>query len=224
MSSTPRSTRRGERPDRCRSSSATPYGIEGRANAFNEYFKELADEGYIFVLPGHSRAVQVGREVRHDAAGPPSPKDPKRSTKAPTRRHHRLAAQERAEQQRPRRHARRQLPRLADRRWRSRPAPGAQGRLAAGVAGRHVPRRRLPSQRRVPPQLRLRVRRHDGDRQDVNNFQVRSHDTFEWYLKLGAAVERQPEVSSRARCRPGTTSSRIRTTTSSGRSKRSSRT
>jgi len=27
----------------------TPYGIEGSANAFNEYYKALADEGYIFV-------------------------------------------------------------------------------------------------------------------------------------------------------------------------------
>ncbi len=43
-------------------------------------------------------------------------------------------------------------------------APRAQGDLAAGLAGRHVARRRLPPQWRVPSQLRLRVRRHDGER------------------------------------------------------------
>ncbi len=55
-------------------------------------------------------------------------------------------------------------PGLAHRRRDARSASGAQGRVSAGVAGRHVHRRRLPPQRRVPVELRVRVRRDDGDR------------------------------------------------------------
>ena len=45
---------------------------------------------------------------------------------------------------------------------RARSASGAQGHRADGVARGHVARRRLPSQRRVSPELRPRVRLHDG--------------------------------------------------------------
>ena len=51
----------------------------------------------------------------------------------------------------------------------ARAAPGAQGHLAAGLAGGHVAGRRLPPQRRVPPELRLRVRRDDGDGQETSS-------------------------------------------------------
>ena len=74
-------------------------------------------------------------------------------------RHHRVAAQERPEQQRPRRRwSASQLSGVARRDGRARSASGAEGIVAEGVARRHVDRRRLPSQRRVPPELRLRVR------------------------------------------------------------------
>ena len=118
-------------------------------------------------LPGHPRAVQVGGAVRDAAARRATRSDPQGDRREHRHlRHDRLAAQERAGQQRPRRHARHVVPRLAD-------GDGAcstrirrcKAVSPAGVAGRHVPRRRLPPQRRVPPQLRLRVRRHDGDRQ-----------------------------------------------------------
>ena len=83
-------------------------------------------------------------------------------------RHDRVDAQERPAQQRPRRHARRVVPGMAHRDGDARPASGAQGRVAAGVAGVDVHRRRLPPQRRVPAELRLRVRRDDGRRQGVH--------------------------------------------------------
>ena len=56
-----------------------------------------------------------------------------------------------------------------------------------------------------------------------SSFQFDRYDTYEWYLKLGALVERQRASTSRRSCRPGTTSSPTRTTTRSGRSSRSSR-
>src|SRR5262249_36213482 len=59
-------------------------------------------------------------------------------------------------------HAGRLLRRLDDGHGAHRAAPGAQGGLAPGFAGRHVPRRRLPPQRRLPAQLWARVRRTDG--------------------------------------------------------------
>ena len=173
----------------------TPYGIDGRAERhFKEYFKDLADDGYIFALSGHPRPVQVGGHVRDDApaARPEGPEGHRRSVRHA--RHHRLAAEERAEQQRPRRHARHQLPRLAHGDGAARPAPGAEGRVAAGVAGRHVPRRRLPPQRRVPAQLRLRVRRHDGDGQEQLQLQVRPLRHLRVVSETRRAVERQPEV------------------------------
>ena len=60
---------------------------------------------------------------------------------------------------------------------------------------------------------------------DKVNFalQVRPSDTYEWYLKLGALSNVNREALQEASCRPGTTSSRIPTTTRSGRSSRSSR-
>ena len=100
------------------------------------------------------------------------------------------------------------------------PHPGAQGDLAAGLAGRHVAGRRLPSQRRVPPELRLRVRRDDGERQGRAAVRVRPLRHLRLVPEARPARQRQREVPPRARSRPGTTSSPIRTTTSSGSGRR----
>ena len=64
----------------------TPYGIDGRAErTSSDYLKELADDGYVFALPGHSRAVQVGGEVRDDAARRATRTTRRPSTRRPTR-------------------------------------------------------------------------------------------------------------------------------------------
>ena len=53
----------------------------------------------------------------------------------------------------------------------------------------------------------------------MQHFEFDRYDTYEWYLKLGplANVNRK---HLKERCRPGTTSSRIPTTTRSGRRRR----
>ena len=116
-------------------------------------------------------------------------------------------------------------PRLADRDGDDRSAPGAEGRLRAGVAGRHVPGRRLPSQRRLPPELRLRIRGHDGNRQEEFPFPVRQARHLRMVPAPGPALrQRQQALLATASCPPGTISWSIPTTTSSGRSRRSRRT
>ena len=138
---------------------------EPAERASSSYLKDLADDGYIFVFQDiRGRFKSEGTFVM---LRPPRDTQRSEGDRREHRhlRHHRLAAEERAEQQRPRRHARHLLRGWLTVMAHARSAPGAQGRLAAGVARRHVPRRRLPSQRRLPPQLRLRVRGHDGDRQ-----------------------------------------------------------
>ena len=125
-------------------------------------------------VSGHSRPARVRGAIRDVAAAARSEGRQGHRRRHRHERHHRLAAQERAEQQWPGRHARHQLSRLADGDGPARSAPGAEGGVAAGSAGRHVPRRRLPSQRRLPPQLWLRVRRHDGDRQEERQLRLRS--------------------------------------------------
>ena len=47
-------------------------------------------------------------------------------------------------------------------------------------------------------------------------FEFDRYDTFDWYLALGPAVERERQVPARAKFRPGTISSPIRIMTSSG--------
>jgi uncharacterized protein len=53
----------------------TPYGIEGSANAFNMYYKALAEEGYIFVHQDiRGKFGSEGDFVMQRPARPPSPK------------------------------------------------------------------------------------------------------------------------------------------------------
>ena len=118
----------------------TPYGIEGSAGNFVSYLKALAEEGYIFVF--QDLRGKFGSEGTFVMQRPPA--RPGQSLAARRGhghlRHHRVAAEERAAQQRPRRHARHLLRRLDDDHGGARAAPGAEGDLAAGVAGRHVAR------------------------------------------------------------------------------------
>ena len=59
---------------------------------------------------------------------------------------------------------------------------------------------------------------------DVQQFAFDRYDTFDWYLDLGSLANVNGQVSPREDSRPGTTSSRIPTTTSSGSAKRWCRT
>ena len=137
----------------------TPYDVANAARKFDSSLKTLVDEGYIFVF--QDIRGKFGSEgtfvMQRPAPGRRGHQVPRRGDRR--LRHDRVAAQERPAQQRPGRDARRLLRRLDHDHECPRAAPCAQGDLAAGIAGRHVARRRLPPQRRVPAELRLRIRR-----------------------------------------------------------------
>ena len=198
----------------------TPYGIEGAANNFNAYYKALAEEGYIFVH--QDIRGKFGSEGDFVMQRPARQPGDTKSLDEGTDTYDTIdwLIKNVPQQQRPRRHARRVVRRLDDDHGRDRAASGAEGDLAAGVAGRHVDGRRLPSQRRVPTELRLRVRRDDGKRQGRAAVLVRSLRHVRLVPESRAAREHQREVPARARSRRGTTTSRIPTTTSSGSARR----
>ena len=148
---------------RCRSSSgARPTASRARP-ALRALLQGAGRRRLHLRVPGHPRQVRVRRHLRDATAGPRARRHDEPRRRHRHLRHHRVAAEERAQQQRPRRHARRVLRRLDHDHGRDRTAPGPQGDLAAGLARRHVARRRLPPQRRLPPELRLRIRHDDGE-------------------------------------------------------------
>ena len=105
------------------------------------------------------------------------------------------------------------------------PHPALKAVVAAGFAGRHVAWRRLPSQRRVPAELRPRIRVHDGvvegDRQPAAIIDTLRHLRL---VSRSSARWRTPTRSTSTKSsRPGTTSSAILTTTPSGSGRRSRR-
>ena len=201
----------------------TPYGVDGAESRFAVQMKELADEGYIFVFQDirgryESEGTFVMQRPPRDRAG-----RARRSTRAPTPTTPSTGCCTNVpREQRARRHARRLVRRLDDGDGDARAAPGAQGRVAAGVARRHVARRRLPPQRRLPPELRLRVRRDDGDDEGGQPTSRSTATTpTSGTCALGPLVERQRAVPARQDSRRGTTSSHTPTTTRSGSGRRS---
>ena len=109
-------------------------------------------------LPGRAREVPIRGRVRRDAAARAAPKGPTRHRREHRHlRHDRLAREERPEQQRPRRPVGHLVSGLADRVGHDRRPSRAQGVVAAGAGDRHVPRRRLPSQRRVPADVHVQL-------------------------------------------------------------------
>ena len=164
------------RPGRCRSSSsARRTASRASAGNFNAYFKALADDGYIFVFQDIRGKFKSEGDVRDAAAGRARRATPSRIDEG-TDTYDTIdwLLKNVPQQQRPRRHARHLVRRLDDDHGRARAASGAEGDLAAGLARRHVARRRLPSQRRVPSELRLRIRRDDGERQGRAAVRLRS--------------------------------------------------
>ena len=129
----------------------TPYGIAGAAGAFATSYAEMAKEGYIFAFQDiRGRFTSEGQFVM--LRPPRDKKDPKAIDEASdTYDTIDWMLKNVPKQQRTRRHARRLVPGLAHRHGDARPASRAQGRVAAGLAVVDVPRRRLPPQRRVPP-------------------------------------------------------------------------
>ena len=84
----------------------TPYGARSTERAFVNAYADLVDDGYIFVFQDiRGRFKSEGQFVMQRPARDPS--DAKADRRGHRHlRHHRLAAQERPGQQRPRRHAR----------------------------------------------------------------------------------------------------------------------
>src|SRR5439155_1602748 len=68
---------------------------------------------------------------------------------------------------------------------------------AAGVARRYVPGRRLPSQWRLPAELRLRVCRDDGDVEGARRLRLRSLRHLPVVSRSRAALQRQCTVPPR---------------------------
>ena len=152
----------------------TPYGVDGTNRASFSYSRpELARGGYILRRRGYSRPLQKRGQVHHEpAAGRSSqPQGDRREHRR--LRHRRLAAQKRPRQQRPRRFHRHQLSGLSGHDGRHRPPPGGQGHLPAGADDRRVDGRRLLPQRRLPPELRLRLCPWPGVQQGRSRGQLR---------------------------------------------------
>ena len=85
----------------------TPYGNDGAIGRLNVYMRALADDGYIFVFQDiRGKFRSEGTFVMQRPARAPGDDEGDRRGHRHLR-HHRLAAQERAAEQRPRRHARR---------------------------------------------------------------------------------------------------------------------
>ena len=89
----------------------TPYGTKNAADNFVTYLKDLADDGYIFAFQDlRGKFESEGVFVMQRPAAPGRRVRPGRRDRH--LRHHRMAAQERAEEQWTGRDARRLLPRL----------------------------------------------------------------------------------------------------------------
>ena len=116
-------------------------------------------------LPGRARQVRLGRRLRdHPAAARAAEPDADRSLDRRLR-HHRLAGEERARVERPRRHDGQFLRGLHRGDGAREPAPGAESRGADEPDGRRLDGRRLVPLRRVSPaQPRLHRRPDVGAR------------------------------------------------------------
>ena len=144
------------------------------------YYKELADDGYIFVFQDIRGKFRSEGHVR-DAAARARTRATRRAIDEGTDTYDTI---EWLLKNVPNNNGRVGMLGVSYDGWttvmaRDRAAPGAEGRLAAGLAGRHVARRRLPPQRRLPSELRLRVRGDDGDRRRTcSSFAFDRYDTY----------------------------------------------
>src|SRR5216684_1379846 len=86
---------------------------------------------------------------------------------------------------------------MADSDGHARAASSAEGGFRAGFSGGHVSGRRLPPQRRVPAELRIRILDDDGDGQNQFQICVRPLRYLRLVFAAGSACERQCEIYSR---------------------------
>ena len=178
----------------------TPYGAGGDEKGHPKLamsYKELADEGYIFVF--QDIRGRYGSEGGFVMMRPPRDREAPQSGRRGDRRlrYDRLARPQRPRQQRSRRHARRLLRRLAHGPGPDRSASGPQSRLSPGLAGRHVHGGRFLPRRRFPAELRLRVRGPDGDVQHRLSFPLRRLRYLRVVPEAGPPGEHRREVSAR---------------------------
>ncbi len=137
----------------------TPYGVDGTSRAsFSDSRPELARDGYIYVAEDiRGRYKSEGEFIMMPAAGRPS-RPEGHGRKHRRLRHRGLAAGQCSGQQRPRGLHRHQLSGLSGHDGRHRSPPRRQSHLSAGAHDRRLDGRRLLPQRRLPPELRLRLR------------------------------------------------------------------
>ena len=202
----------------------TPYGIAGTTRADERSLRGACRRRLHLRVPGHSRALHVGRAVRHAAAA--ARQEDQKAIDESTDTYDTIdwLLKNVPHNTGKGRHARRLLSRLADRDGDARSASGAQGRVAAGVSRGHVHRRRLSPQRRVSPELRLRVRRDDGVGEGAQGIRVRQARISTTGISDSARSRTSTSATCTARFPRGPTSRRTRATTSSGRSSPSRRT
>ena len=199
----------------------TPYGTKSAGDNFVTYLKALADEGYIFVFQDLRGKVRVRRASSSCSVRHAHPATRRPSTKGPTP----TTPSSGCSRTSPGNNGRVGMLGVSYLGWTTimgcpRAASRAQGDLAAGLAGRHVARRRLPPQRRVPAQLRLRVRLRARERQGPEALRLRPLTTPTTGTSRSARWRTSTTSTSTARSRPGTTSWPTPTTTSSGSARR----
>ena len=137
--------------------SVQPYGADQYPRR-SRPVAALRQGGLHLRLPGRARPLDVGGDVRqHAAAQRRQERAAGHRRKQRHLRHHRLAAQARAEPQRQGRAVGHLLSRLLHGGRHDRRPPGAQGGLAAGARHRLVHRRRLAPQRRPVPAAHLQL-------------------------------------------------------------------
>ena len=174
-------------------------------------------------LPGRARQVRIGRRVRDDAAAARAAEQQHRRSLDRRLRHDRLAREERAGVERPRRHGRQLVRGLHRRDGARQSASGAEGGRAREPDGRRLDGRRLVPLRRVPPgEPRLLQRADDRPRRGQGHRPRRATTT----TRTSGAPDR-PATSRRPRASisfpGGARSPSIPPTTPSGRSRRSTR-
>ena len=181
----------------------TPYGAGGDDQGHPKLatsYKELADEGYIFVF--QDIRGRYGSEGKFVMLRPPRDKGDPKAVDESTDTSDTIAwllANVPGNNGRVG-HARRFLRRLAYGHGHARSPSGAQGRLPAGLTGRHVLGGRFLPRRRLPAELRLRVRVHDGDVERRFSLSVRRHTIpMNGISRLGALANVECEISSTGR-------------------------
>ena len=199
----------------------TPYGIEGAAGSFDALLQGAGRRGLHLRVPGHPREVRVRGHVRDAAARARAGRHEGDRRRHRHLRHHRLAAEERA---------------AATTAASACSACRYDGWTTIMGALEPHPALKAISPQASPADMWLGDDFHHNGAfrlsygfeyaammetgKDVQQFAFDRYDTFDWYLTLGPLANVNAQVPARARSRPGTTSSPIPTTTSSGSGRR----